>query len=111
MRIKMAQSMTRKNIETQNRFFVGTGGISSENRSLGFVPGFFDQDTGLIYRSCTAEGVPAPVHLIEGLPHEVVLARNPEGRVCAVKGTLIAGFILDGCFYTREQVADTIAFG
>lgn len=106
----MAQSMTRKSIEVQNRFFAGTGGISSENRYLGFVPGFFDQDTGFIYRSCTAEGVPAPVHLIDGLPQEVVLARSPEGRVCAVKDTLIAGFILNGCFYTRQQAADTLAF-
>ena len=104
----MAQSMTTKTLENQNRFFVGTGGISPENRDLGFVPGFMDRETGFVYRSCMADGRPATMHLIDGLPEELVLSRSASGRVASVKNSLIAGFIRDGCFYTREQVAGAV---
>ena len=106
--MKTAQSMTITTLAVQNRLFVGTGGVSPENRILGFVPGFLDQETGSVYRSCNADGRPAPMHLIDGLPEEVITARNPSGRVVAVKGSVVAGFIRDGSFYTREQVANVL---
>ena len=104
----MAQSMTTKMLETQNRFFAGTGGVSPENRHLGFVPGFLDEETGSVYRACEADGSPAPVHIMDGLPETLVLARNQSGRVAALKGTVIAGFIFEGQFYTREQAARVV---
>ena len=105
----MAQLMTRTTLKTQNRHFAGTRGVSPENRGLGFLPGFMDQETGVIYLSRNTDGSQAPVHRMDGLPEEVVVARTPAGRVAAIKGSLIAGFIRDGLFYTREQAA--IALG
>jgi hypothetical protein len=101
----MAELMTRKILEGQNRVFAGTGGVSPENRDLGFIPGFLDRETGLVYVSRRADGSPAPVHVLEGLPDGLVRLRTPLGRVSAVKETIVAGFIRAGCFYTREQVA------
>jgi len=105
----MAQLMTRSTLKIQNRHFVGTRGVSRENRGLGFLPGFMDQETGVIYLSCNADGSVAPIHRMDGLPDELIVARTSGGRVAAVKGSLIAGFIRDGLFYTREQAA--IALG
>lgn len=106
----MTQIVTRRTLRIQNRAFAGTGGISQENRGAGFVPGFLDQETGAIYPACKADGTPAAVHLLDGLPESLVLARTPSGQVAAVKATVIAGFIRDGCFYTREQAACCLQF-
>lgn len=102
----MANRMSRKTLRIQNRAFAGTGGVSCGNRKWGFVPGFMDFETGCMYLSCTADGRPSPIHLLDGLPASLVIQRTATGRVCAVKGSVVAGFIRGGRFYTREQLAN-----
>jgi hypothetical protein len=92
-------------LENENRKFLGTGGRSQENRSLGFCPAFMDAETGIVYRSCFSNGQPAPCHLLDGLPDEVVLTRDLAGRVVTVKSSMVSGFVLDQRFYSREQAA------
>lgn len=104
----MAQWLTGLSAETlaaDNQRFVGTGGISRENRGCGFRPAFLDRETGAIYASCWNDGRPAPIHALAGLPDHLVLARDPRGHVIAIKPSVIAGFIRWGAFYTREQAA------
>ncbi len=100
----MAQTLSSQALMAQNQDFAGTGGISQENCCLGFVPGFMDKDTGRVFRSCMADGCPAPIHLLDGLPDDVVLNRDPRGHVATVKSSVIAGFIRNGLFYTRDEV-------
>jgi hypothetical protein len=83
----------------------GTGGVSCENRTLGFRPAFRDTETGETYPSRFADGRPAPFHLLDGLPEHLVLARDRYGRDSRVIGTIIAGFLRDGIFYTRSEAA------
>jgi hypothetical protein len=97
--------LTRAELAAQNRRFLGTGGRSQENRSLGFRPAFLDSSTGTIHLARFADGRIAPMHLLEGLPAELVTARSASGRVTAVSEVLIAGFERDGLFYTRAQAA------
>ena len=104
----MAQTMTKEILASQNEKFAGSGGVSHDNKDMGFVPGFLDEETGSVYPSRHADGSPAAVHLIEGLPENLVLKRDSAGRVCVIKATVIAGFIRDGLFFTREQVVHTI---
>jgi hypothetical protein len=96
-------------LRDQNRRFLNTGGRSQENRSEGFRPGYHDTDTGHAYLSCFADGRPAPLHLLEGLPGEVAVARDAQGRISAVKATVIAGFIRNDRFYTRQEAAAAVA--
>lgn len=105
----MAQAMTERVLGEENRIFRGTGGRSEENRSLGFRPAFFDSETGEIYSSRFADGRPAPFHLLDGLPDEVVIMRHPTGRVAAVKNSVTSGFVRNGRFYTRDQAAQAVA--
>jgi len=86
----------------------GSGGCSQENAELGFRPAFRDADTGTVYSSCFLDGRPAPVHLYDGLPDDVVINRTESGRVTAVKGSLISGFVRFGRFYTREEAAAAV---
>jgi hypothetical protein len=97
--------LTPQRIKEQNRYFKGTGGISQENGSSGFLPAFSDTRTGHVYLSRFADGRLAPMHLLDGLPSELVLSRNATGRVTAVKECVQAGFVKQGRFYTREQAA------
>ncbi|HAO32164.1 MAG TPA: hypothetical protein PLU26_15685 [Candidatus Competibacter sp.] len=101
----MAQALTSEILKRTSRAFAGTYGTSEENRSLGFTPGFRDEETGAVYLSCWSDGSPAPFHALDGLPDHLILARGPNGRVAAVKASIVAGFIRWGLFYTREQAA------
>jgi hypothetical protein len=83
----------------------GTGGVSAENRALGFRPAFRDTETGQTFPSTFADGRPAPFHILDGLPEPVVLARDRNGRVSRVLGSIVAGFLRDGVFYTRAEAA------
>lgn len=96
-------------LERENQIFRGTGGRSQENRGLGFLPAFMDAVTRVIYRSCFADGRPAPFHLLDGLPDEVVVERAPSGRVAAIRGSVVAGFVREGRFYTREEAGHYLA--
>jgi len=96
---------TEGDLGRENIVFGGTAGVSAENRQFGFRPAFLDADTGAVYASCFANGQPAPFHLLDGLPDEIVLMRHPSGRVAAVKESITSGFVCGGRFYTREQAA------
>ena len=96
-------------LRQENQNFQNTGGVSRHNRDQGFRPAFRDNATGEVYPSRFADGRPAPFHLIDGLPDEAVLQRDPAGRVTAAKPTVIAGFLRGGQFYTREQAARMVA--
>lgn len=102
----MNSSLSTEVLHHENRRFLGTGGRSQENRSAGFRPAFCDTDTGRIYGACFGDGRPAPCHLLDGLPDEVVLSRDESGRVRGVKASLVSGFVLDRRFYTRDEAAE-----
>jgi hypothetical protein len=87
----------------------GTGGVSAENRALGFRPAFQDTATGKTYPSTFADGRPAPFHVLDGMPETLVLARDRYGRISRVIGSIVAGFVRDGTFYTRAQAAALVS--
>ena len=99
----MNELMTERVLVRETRVFRGSGGVSAESRSSRFYPAFCDNDTSTVYLSRFADGRQAPCHLLDGLPDDLVVARNATGRVAAVKASVISGFVRDGCFYTREE--------
>ena len=101
----MSQVLTARVLERETKTHKGSGGISAENGSYGFRPAFLDTATGIVYLSCYADGRPAPCHLLEGLPEELILARNLAGTIEKVLGSLVSGFVRAGRFYSREEAA------
>ena len=97
--------MTNWVLQAETEAFRGSGAISADNSSLGFRPAFLDTRTEAIYVSRYADGRPAPFHLLDGLPDELVVERSASGRVSAVKACIISGFVCDGRFYTRDKAA------
>jgi len=99
-------------LQSESRRYQGTGGVSQCNQGLGFRPAFRDAQTGRIYRSRFANGRPAPVHLVEGLPAGV-LARLSlgGGRSASARTGVIAGFVRGRRFYTRAEAAQVVELG
>jgi len=98
-------------LDHENQRFGGTGGVSSHNRKAGFRPAFLDRATGRIFPSRFANGTLAPLHLLDGLPEELVLQRDAKGTIIAVKETVFAGFVRGTQFYTREEAAIAVMMG
>lgn len=98
-------TLSKRYLELELAAHRGTGGVSSENRHFGFQPAFKDTETGAVYAARYADGRPAPFHILDGLPDELVVARDRYGRPSQVVGTIIAGFTREARFYTREQAA------
>jgi len=101
----MNNLLTTETLTRQNRAFAGTGGVSEQNRCGGFRPAFHDLASGRTALARFADGRPAPMHLLDGLPKEWLVQRDTAGRVKAIKATIIAGFVREGLFYTREEAA------
>lgn len=64
--------------------------------------------TGRSVVSCFADGQPAPVHLLDGLPSEWVEARDAQGNVTKARSGVVAGFLRNGVFFTREAAAQAV---
>jgi len=101
----MAQTLTMALFALEAANYRGTCGARENNRGAGFQPVFADRETGRVHLSRFADGRLAPCHLLDGLPAEVVLARNERGRVMRVKGSAVSGFVHDERFYTRDETA------
>ncbi|MDJ0807680.1 MAG: dihydroorotase [Gammaproteobacteria bacterium] len=92
----------------ENACYADTPGISSNNREQGFLPAFQDRRTGCCVISRFADGRPAPVHLLEGLPEAWIEERQPNGLALRVCSQIVSGFLLNGCFYTRDEASRLI---
>lgn len=102
---KLRGILTEQLLQRQNRRFANTMGVSRHNRKMGFVPAFLDTQSGVSVISRFADGSPASVHILDGLPERWIIAFDENGHVTAVRDGVIAGFILEGHFYTREEAA------
>ena len=96
---------TYERLREENETYAGTGGVSENNCAKRFLPAFRDELTGRVELARTAEGAQAPMHLLCCLPDEWVTRRDAQGQILALKDSVIAGFVRDGEFYTREEAA------
>ena len=101
--------MNHSRLAQENIRYAGTGGLSRENRRYGFRPAFMDLETAAVYLARFADGRPAPFHLLDGLPDELVLSRDAAGRVAEIRASVISGFEQDGRFYTRDEAAQALS--
>lgn len=101
----MKQVLSYQELDRQNTKFKNTGGVSEENRGDDFHPAFYDTLLERAELARFSDGTPAPMHILDGLPNDWVIERNSSGKVVAVKSSIIAGFIRNGVFYTREQAS------
>ena len=104
----MNRLFTEARLKRENLAFVGTAGVSHENRGNGVTPAFCDSVTGRMEISRLQNGQPAPVHMIEGLPESWIVQRDAASKATAIRHSIVAGFVREGCFYTRSQAAEAV---
>ena len=92
-------------LRKENLNYSGTGGVSEENKSQGFLPAFMDVLSGDVVLSRFRNGVLAPFHTLDGLPEPWVIARDVHGHVTEIKSSVVSGFVRLGQFFTREEAA------
>ena len=97
--------MKKDLLTEQNAYYKGTLGVSNNCAELGYLPAFKDTITGQIHLSLFADGRLAPIHVLDGLPKEWIVKRDNSQRAIQVKDSVVAGFVRDGIFFTREQLA------
>lgn len=102
------QPMNADRLIKDNVAHVGSGGVSEHNQDNGFRAAFRNLESGRVVLARFKNGTPAPMHLLDGLPDAWVLERDAAGRVVTVKPSVIAGFLRQGRFYTREQAAAAV---
>jgi len=98
-------------LRLENVAYHGTGGVSQNNRQKGFKPAYRNIRTGQTVVSRFADGSQAPVHVLDGVPGDWVVARDDDGRVRRVLATIVSGFVFRGRFYTREAAARALGAG
>ena len=101
----MRLTLTQRSLALETAHYRGTGGVSENNRSLGFQPAFIDRETETVHLSCFPDGRLAPCHLLDGLPGELIVARDEQGRATRIKSSVVSGFLRDERFYTRDEAA------
>lgn len=101
----MGKLLTRATLARENNSFADTLGVSGNCRDRHFVPAFKDRLTGETHVSVFEDGRPAMIHLLDGLPEHWVVSRDKDHHVTAVLDTIVSGFLRDGVFFTREEVA------
>ena len=95
-------------LREENETFAGTGGVSANNGQARFVPAFRDSDSGRVELARTEDGARAAMHLLCCLPDGWVTERDDVGRILTLKDSVVAGFVRDGEFYTREEAASLV---
>ena len=98
--------MDNRDLQLENLAFAGTAGVSRNSRASGFAPAFLDKKTGLIEIARLENGQPSPTHIIRWLPSSWAGSLASDGSVKSLKPGIIAGFVRDGVFFTREQTAE-----
>lgn len=96
-------------LRLENSVYRDTGGVSQNNRESGFRPAYRNIRTGQTVVSRFSDGRPAPVHVLDGVPKDWVVARDDQGNVRRVLATIVSGFLHHGRFYTREDAARVLS--
>lgn len=92
-------------VSEASEMYIGTCGESATACTRKFVPAFRNNADGRVERARFPNGKPAPMHLIAALPKEWAVRCDIDGNVLEIGEDIEAGFLRDGCFYTREEAA------
>jgi len=101
----MNQPLNPRTLRQQTLAFRGTCGESRLAGGKGFLPAFCDPASGRVELARLANGQPAAMHLITYLPADWTASRDGAGRVLTLRPGIVAGFVRDDRFFTREEAA------
>ena len=101
----MSRPLTEDVLREESATYVGSCGDSTTARKNHFIPAFRDEADGRVELARLKNGCVAPMHLITALPKSWATRVDDAGNVLELIETIVAGFVRDGRFYTREEAA------
>jgi len=104
----MVKLFTNSELDRATNKYKNTGGASQGNGEFGFIPAFRDSTDGTVFLSRQTNGQLAKLHILDGLP-EYLIVRREFNHVTAVKESVIAGFVLNDNFFTRDEAASYVS--
>jgi hypothetical protein len=104
-RPSLAQKRTQESVQQESVEFAGTCGESATATQSRFHPAFRNEADGRVEVARMPNGQPAAMHLISALPESWAAKLDDDGHVVELIEGIVAGFVRDGRFYTREEAA------
>jgi hypothetical protein len=99
----MARSLTLGQLRSAKEKPRNLRRIDMNVASQGFVPAFLDTESGMVYLSRHTDGNLALLHVLDGLPPDLIEARSATGKPTVAKTKVLAGFVREGRFYSRDE--------
>ena len=101
----MSRHRNQYAVTAESQPYNGTCGESVVACKHQFVPAFCNSADGRVELARLPNGKPAPMHLISALPQEWAARCDDDGNVLELIDSIVAGFVKDDRFYTREEAA------
>ena len=98
--------MDSRSVSWQSQVYTGNRGVRDDASMSGFRPAFLDKATGRVAIARLRDGKPAAAHLIAWLPRDWAAEMQADGSIVRLRDGIIAGFVRDGVFLTREQALE-----
>ena len=101
----MSRHRNQVAVTRESATYLGTCGESVVAGQHKFLPAFCNRVDGRVELARLPNGKPAPMHLIAALPKAWAARCDEGGNVVELIDSVIAGFVKNGRFYTREEAA------
>ena len=101
----MSRHRNQHAVTAESQPYNGTCGESVVACQHQFIPAFCNSADGRVELARLPNGKPAPMHLISALPQAWAARCDNDGNVLELIDSIVAGFVKNGRFYTREQAA------
>ena len=105
-RSETTQITTQRSLVEESARFVGSCGDSATATQHHFLPAFCNRADGRVELAKLPNGQNAPMHLICALPEAWASKCDSDGTVVELIDGIVAGFVRNGHFYTREEAAE-----
>lgn len=99
----------KNNTIIKNNLSHSTREVNSNSCQFYFIPAFYDALSHTVFLSCYKSGQLAPIHVLEGIPDNIIKNRTLTNNRGESKNSLIIGFIFKNKFLTRKQAINTLS--
>ena len=100
--------LSQSQVNQQYYNYQQSGSAIFSDAAFGFMPAFMDIITEEIHLSTHDDGMPAVLHVLDGLPLSWIDAWGEDGRADSVRTGVIAGFMRAGHFYTIDEILNSL---
>lgn len=100
--------LNQSQVEHQYSHYKQSGPALFGDAAFGFMPAFMDVLSEEIHLSTYDDGTPAVLHVLDGLPVSWIGEWGDDGRPDSVRLGIVAGFMRGGCFYTIDDIMNSL---